>query len=197
MIGRMLGAARLNAETYEEVEHDSGATIQALLVIILVSIASFVGQLLAGDDMNLVAALINGIVWGIIGWALWALFTWLIGSTLLKTEQTEADWGQLARCTGFAQTPRILNVFLFIPVLGPILVLIGLVWTIIAMIVAVRQSLDYTSTWRAFFVIVLAFIPVAITSGLIGWAVWAITGGSDNGETTTFMVNGLLQVFNA
>ncbi len=197
MIGRMLGAARLNAETYEEVEHDSGATIQALLVIILVSIASFVGQLLAGDDMNLVAALINGIVWGIIGWALWALFTWLIGSTLLKTEQTEADWGQLARCTGFAQTPRILNVFLFIPVLGPILVLVGLVWTIIAMIVAVRQSLDYTSTWRAFFVIVLAFIPVAITSGLIGWAVWAITGGSDNGETTTFMVNGLLQVFNA
>ncbi len=197
MIGRMLGAARLNAETYEEVEHDSGATIQALLVIILVSIASFVGQLLAGDDMNLVAALINGIVWGIIGWALWALFTWLIGSTLLKTEQTEADWGQLARCTGFAQTPRILNVFLFIPVLGPILVLVGLVWTIIAMIVAVRQSLDYTSTWRAFFVIVLAFIPVAITSGLIGWAVWAITGGSDNGETTTFMVNRLLQVFNA
>lgn len=197
MIGRMLGAARLNAETYEEVEHDSGATIQALLVIILVSIASFVGQLLAGDDMNVVAALINGIVWGIIGWALWALFTWLIGSTLLKTEQTEADWGQLARCTGFAQTPRILNVFLFIPILGPILVLVGLVWTIIAMIVAVRQSLDYTSTWRAFFVIVLAFIPVAITSGLIGWAVWAITGGSDNGETTAFMVNGLLQVFNA
>lgn len=197
MIGRMLGAARLNAQTYEEVEHDSGATIQALLVIILVSIASFVGQLLAGDDMNVVAALINGIVWGIIGWALWALFTWLIGSTLLKTDQTEADWGQLARCTGFAQTPRILNVFLFIPILGPILVLVGLVWTIIAMIVAVRQSLDYTSTWRAFFVIVLAFIPVAITSGLIGWAVWAITGGSDNGETTAFMVNGLLQVFNA
>jgi hypothetical protein len=193
----MLGAARLNAQTYEEVEHDSGATIQALLVIILVSIASFVGQLLAGDDMNVVAALINGIVWGIIGWALWALFTWLIGSTLLKTDQTEADWGQLARCTGFAQTPRILNVFLFIPILGPILVLVGLVWTIIAMIVAVRQSLDYTSTWRAFFVIVLAFIPVAITSGLIGWAVWAITGGSDNGETTAFMVNGLLQVFNA
>ena len=195
MIGRMLGAARLNAQTFEEVEHDSGATIQALLVIILVSIASFVGQLLAGDDTNVVAALIYGIAWGIIGWVLWALFTWIIGSTLLKTEETEADWGQLARCTGFAQTPRLLNVFFFIPILGPILALVGLVWTIIAMIVAVRQSLDYTSTWRAFFVIVLAFIPVAITSGLIGWAVWAITGGSDNGESTAFMVNNVLQVF--
>lgn len=197
MIGRMLGAARLNAQTYEDVEHDSGATIQALLVVILVSIASFVGQLLAGDEMNVAGALINGVAWGIISWALWALFTWIIGSTILKTEETEADWGQLARCTGFAQTPRLLNVFFFIPILGPILVLVGVVWTIVAMLVAVRQSLDYTSTWRAFFVILLAFIPVLITSGLIGWAVWAITGGSDNGETTAMLVNTLLQVFPA
>ena len=195
MIGRMLGAARLNAQTYEDVEHDSGATIQALLVVILVSIASFVGQLLAGDEMNVAGALINGVAWGIISWALWALFTWIIGSTILKTEETEADWGQLARCTGFAQTPRLLNVFFFIPILGPILALVGLIWTIIAMLVAVRQSLDYTSTWRAFFVILLAFIPVLITSGLIGWAVWAITGGSDNGETTAMIVNNVLQVF--
>ena len=195
MIGRMLGAARLNAQTYEDVEHDSGATIQALLVVILVSIASFVGQLLAGDEMNVAGALINGVAWGIISWALWALFTWIIGSTILKTEETEADWGQLARCTGFAQTPRLLNVFFFIPILGPILALVGLIWTIIAMLVAVRQSLDYTSTWRAFFVILLAFIPVLITSGLIGWAVWAITGGSDNGETTAMLVNNVLQVF--
>ena len=33
MIGRMLGAARLNSDTYEEVEGDSSATIQALLVV--------------------------------------------------------------------------------------------------------------------------------------------------------------------
>ncbi len=196
MIGRMLGAARLNAQTYEDVEHDSGATIQALLVVILVSVASFVGQLLTGDDMNVVGALVNGITWGVLGWALWALFTWIIGATLLKTEDTEADWGQLARCTGFAQTPRLLSVFLFIPILGPILAFVGLVWSIAAMLVAVRQSLDYTSTWRAFFVIVLAFIPVAITSILIGWAVWAISGGGDNGDSA-FLINQALQVFTA
>lgn len=195
MLGRMLGAARLNVQTYEDVEHDSGATIQALLVIILVSVASFVGQLLAGDDTNVVGALVNGIAWGVLGWAIWALFTWLIGATLLKTEQTEADWGQLARCTGFAQTPRLLSVFWFIPILGPILSLVGLVWSIIAMLVAVRQSLDYTSTWRAFFVILLAFIPVAVTIGLIGWAVVALTGGSDNGESSAMIVNQVMQVF--
>ena len=54
--------------------------------------------------------MIGGLIGGIGGWALWALATWIVGATILKTEHTEADWGQLARCTGFAQTPRLLNV---------------------------------------------------------------------------------------
>ena len=78
MIGRMLGAARLNVETYEDVESDGGATIQALLIVILVTIASFVGRLLSGgDDLNVVTALIEGLVLGIAGWAIWALVTWM------------------------------------------------------------------------------------------------------------------------
>ncbi len=48
MLGRMLGAARLNVDTYEEVEIDRGATIQALLVVILVAIAGGVGTILEG-----------------------------------------------------------------------------------------------------------------------------------------------------
>ena len=191
MLGRMIGAARLNVDTYEDVEHDSGATLQALLVVVLVSIASFVGQLLLGDDSNVVSALVNGITSGIVGWALWALFTWLIGATLLKTEQTEANWGQLARCTGFAQAPRLLNVFLFIPYVGPVIVLAAWVWSFIAMIIAVRQSLDYTSTWRAFFVILLALIPVAI----VNWIVFLLTGGVTVAETSAMIVDNVLQVF--
>ncbi len=191
MLGRMIGAARLNVDTYEDVEHDSGATLQALLVVVLVSISSFVGQLLLGDDSNVVSALVNGITSGIIGWALWALFTWLIGATLLKTAQTEANWGQLARCTGFAQAPRLLNVFLFIPYVGPVIVLAAWVWSFIAMIIAVRQSLDYTSTWRAFFVILLALIPVAIVS----WIVFLLTGGVTVEETSAMIVDSVLQVF--
>ena len=191
MLGRMIGAARLNVETYEDVEHDSGATLQALLVVVLVSISSFVGQLLLGDDSNVVSALVNGITSGIIGWALWALFTWLIGATLLKTAQTEANWGQLARCTGFAQAPRLLNVFLFIPYVGPVIVLAAWVWSFIAMIIAVRQSLDYTSTWRAFFVILLALIPVAIVS----WIVFLLTGGVTIEETSAMIIDNVVQVF--
>ena len=48
MLARMLGAARLNVHTFEEVESDSGATMQAMIVVILVSIAGAIGGLTGG-----------------------------------------------------------------------------------------------------------------------------------------------------
>ena len=174
MIDRMLGAARLSADTYEEVEKDRGATGQALIVVILVTIASVVGAILGGAEVDVVRALVIGIIRGVASWALWALFTWLIGATILRTEDTEADWGQLARGTGFAQTPGLLNVISFIPGVGILISLLTFVWTFAGMVVAVRQSLDYTSTMRAIFVILLAFIPVLIMNAIV----FALTGGN-------------------
>ncbi len=174
MIDRMLGAARLRVDTYEEVERDRGATGQALLVVILVTIASVVGGVLGGEEVDVLRGLVVGIIRGVASWALWALFTWLIGATILKTEDTEANWGQLARGTGFAQTPGLLNVISFIPVAGLLISLATFVWTFAAMVVAVRQSLDYTSTMRALFVILLAFIPVLIMNVIV----FMLTGGS-------------------
>ena len=135
MIDRMLGAARLRVDTYEEVERDRGATGQALIVVILVTIASIVGGVLGGEEVDVVRGLVVGIIRGVASWALWALFTWLIGATILKTEDTEANWGQLARGTGFAQTPGLLNVISFIPVAGLLISLATFVWTFAAMVV--------------------------------------------------------------
>ena len=174
MIDRMLGAARLRVDTYEDVERDRGATGQALIVVILVTIASVVGQMFGGEEVDVVRGLAAGIIRGVASWALWALFTWLIGATLLKTEDTEADWGQLARGTGFAQTPGLLNVVSFLPGIGIVISLLTFVWTFAGMVIAVRQSLDYTSTMRAVFVILLAFIPVLIMNGLV----FTLTGGN-------------------
>ena len=176
MIGRMLGAARLSSDTYEEVERDRGATLQALVIVVLVSIAGLVGTLLGGDEIKIVEAVIFGIIGGIVSWALWALGTWIVGSTILKTEHTEADWGQLARCTGFAQTPGLLNVLAFIPVVGGIITLVALIWRFVAMLIAVRQALDYKSTWRAFFVILISFIPVVVLNVIVLVIIGGVAG---------------------
>ena len=164
----MLGAARLSVDTFEDVERDSSATIQALIVVIIVALASGIGELLSGDA-NILRALVFGVIRGIVGWAIWALVAMFVGTKILKTEQTEADWGQLARGTGFAQTPGILTILVFVPVVGWVIGLLALVWQWACMVIAVRQSLDYTSTWRAFFVILISAIPVLIIYGLAIW----------------------------
>ncbi|MCH7654099.1 MAG: YIP1 family protein [Chloroflexi bacterium] len=153
----MIGAALLRAHTYEEVEHDSAATKQAAIVVVMVAVATGIGSLSLG-----MTALIFGIVAGIVQWALWAFVTYVLGTTLFNTPQTEANWAQLARTTGFAQTPGLLRIFGFIPFIGPLLATIGTVWQFVAMVVAVKQALDYTSKWRAVGVVLVGFILIAI-----------------------------------
>ena len=180
MIRRMAGAARLDWKIFEEVEEDDGATFQALLVVVIASIATVVGEVLAwaGSASDIISVLgvaaIVGVVRGVVSWLLWTLFTWLIGTRILATEDTEADWGQLARGTGFAQTPGVLN--LFSPLNG--VYLVAFLWTFGAMFVTVNQCLDYDSIWRPFFVILLAAIPVLILNiYVVDRIVFALLGG--------------------
>ena len=152
----------LRSATFEELEHDRSATVQAMFVVLLVAAASFVGGVFAGGEIDIVGGLVYGAVQGIASWALWALFTWVIGTNLLETDETRADWGELARGTGFAQTPGLVNLLIGVPVVGLYLSWAGNVWRFASMVVAVRQCLNYRSTVRAFFVILLSFIPVVI-----------------------------------
>jgi hypothetical protein len=140
-----------------------------MLVVVVVAIATGVGGILSGDS-TLLDGLLFGVIRGIVTWVVWALVALLVGTTILKSESTEADWGQLARGTGFAQTPGLLNVLVFIPVVGGLISFLALVWQLAAMVVALRQTLDYSSTLRAFFVILIAAIPVLIINILIFWA---------------------------
>ena len=167
MLSRMVGAALLRSDTYEDVEHDRSATLQALFIVVLVSISTGIGGMLS-EDTSVVDALVFGIVGGIVSWAVWALTTWIVGSTILKTADTEANWGQLARGTGFAQTPGIFSFLVFLPGIGWVIGLVVFIWRIAAMLVAVRQCLDYTSTWRAFFVVIIAAIPTIIILAVVG-----------------------------
>ena len=52
MIQRMIGAALLRTGTYEEVESDTSATLQAMLVVVVVSLASGAGHVGVGGLMR-------------------------------------------------------------------------------------------------------------------------------------------------
>ena len=179
MLERMLGAIRLDANTFEDVENDSGATMQAMAVVILVSLATGLGAGLGsvvGGGGSFIVGLLGGVVYGLIWWAAWAFLTMLIGTTILKGPDTHADWGQLARGTGFAQSPGLFKILAFLPWIGGVIFFAASVWQLISMVIAVRQCLDYTSTWRAVGVVVIAFVLAIVILTVLALVLWGVFG---------------------
>ena len=155
----------LNVNTYEEIEADKNATIQSFSIVVLSSIVTAI--ILKPDTGFSLPNFISAIIIGIFLWGLWALVTMFVGTKLLPTQETSSNWGELARTTGYAQAPKLFSIFALIPILTTIVLFIVGVWNLITMIIAIRQALDYTSTWRAVFVVLLGFLPYAIIASLV------------------------------
>ena len=152
---RMIRAAKLDRNLYEEVEADTGATGQAMLVVVLSSVAAGIGSV-GGAGLK---GLLLGALSALAAWYIWAFLTYFIGTRLLPESQTEADVGQLLRTTGFSSSPGLLRILGILPGLTGIVFLGCAVWMLVAMVIAVRQALDYHGTGRA------------IAVCLIGWVV--------------------------
>ena len=162
---RLIGALALDPVTYEEVEADRSATGQALLVVVLSSVGAGIGARGFGSGSLRSTVFITAV--SLIAWAAWALLTYEIGTRLMPEAQTRADVGELLRTIGFAAAPGMLRIFGVVPGAAVPAFAITAVWMLLAMIVGVRQALDYTSTARAVAVCGLGWVLViAISVGL-------------------------------
>lgn len=159
---RLIGAVSLDTLIYEEVEADSGATGQAMLVVVLSSVSAGIGAFGWGNGALRPTLFITALA--LMSWAVWALLTFIIGTQLMPEAQTRANVGELLRTIGFAAAPGMLRVFGIVPGATLPAFAITSVWMLAAMIVAVRQALDYTSTMRAVAVCVLGW---TLTLGLV------------------------------
>ena len=163
LVDRMMRAAKLDVDLYEEVEADREATGQAMTVVVLSSVAAGVGTSLQGG----LTGLLLGAIVALIGWAIWAYLTYWIGTRLLPESQTQADFGQLLRTIGFSSSPGLIRVLGIVPGLaGPSFLVAG-IWMLVAMVIAVRQALDYESTWRALGVVIIGWVVQAILLTLL------------------------------
>ncbi len=159
---RIVRAARLDIHLYEEVEADRSALGQASLVVILSSLAAG----LAGMTTAGFTGLIVVTVAALLGWYVWAWLTYLIGTRLFPEPQTSADLGELLRTIGFSSSPGLIRVLGVVPALAGAVNLVAGIWMLVAMVIAVRQALDYHSTWRA--------VGVCVVGWLVQFAILAL-----------------------
>lgn len=167
LTNRLIGSAQLSAESYEEVETDPRASVQAVIVVLMSSLAAALGAGVHDLGSTLTLLFVT-----ILSWIIWVLLTLVIGTQLLPEENTRADFSQLLRTTGFSSTPGILRIFGQLPVVGQVIFAGATIWMLFSFVVAVRQALDYTSTARAFAVCLLGWIIHGVV--LFGFVLTAV-----------------------
>jgi len=155
---RLIGAAKLRVDVYEEVEADKTAMGQAMGVVVLSSLAAGIGSIGRG---GFGVGILLGTIAALSGWYIWAYITYLVGTKLLPEPQTKADHGELLRTIGFSSSPGLIRIFGIIPGLTGIVYGVASIWMLIAMVIAVRQALDYQSTLRAVGVCIIGWIAQA------------------------------------
>jgi hypothetical protein len=155
---RVIRAAKLDVQVYEEVEADARASGQAMLVVILSSVAAGIGSFERGGISGIFLIGITDIV----GWFIWAYITYFIGTKILPEPQTSSNPGELLRTIGFSRSPGLIRVFGIIPGMIGIVFLVASVWMLVTMIIAVRQALDYRSTLRAVGVCIIGWLIQAV-----------------------------------
>ena len=149
LTSRLVGVLKLDAQAYEDIEHDRKATAQALTVVILGSLAAGLGAGLTFGP----TALVRETVGGVAGWVMWAGVTYLLGARVWPESETRTDMGELLRTIGFSYASSFFSIFGVLPLIGGAVRVVVALWLLATTVVAVRQALDYRSTAKAFQVV--------------------------------------------
>lgn len=162
---RVVGALKLDPNTFEEIERDPTAMGQAVGVIALAAVSAGIGNIWYGG----ISGILFGIVSSLIGYVLWAVVVWLVGTKVMPDPATKADFPETFRVIAFAAAPGLFGAVTIIPILGWLLMFLIWLWSIAAMVVAVRQVLDYSDTFKAAIVVLIGFVV-----NLVVWATLAM-----------------------
>lgn len=173
MLGRMKGAALLDARVFRELAADGMATPQAAGVVALAGLAQVLGTLhgTGGPPSVLVTSIVWagawGIVYGVLGWLFWSTAAYLIGRVI---PGGTARWEELLRTMGFAQAPGLLSALGLVPLLEWVPAVTA-VWILVAGVVAIRETLGF-GTGKAFLTGFLSWLALP----LLAYLLWGGSG---------------------
>jgi len=164
---RAMRASLLDRELYKEVEEDTSLDREALMIVVIVSVASgiaaFITSLYRQQIGTAVLGLIVPSVVGIANYYIWAYVTQFIA---INMYESETDIGELLRVLGYASVPRLISLFGFIPCLGPVLSFAGGIWALAAGYIGIQEALDLDTT-DTVVTVILGWLAIMIISGLV------------------------------
>jgi hypothetical protein len=162
-LNRFWRAAKLDASLYEEIIDDPKTLNQALIVVLIYSMASAYGAFgrTGATGVNI------GMITTLAGWYVWAFSSYIVGARILPVDRTRPDRKALMRALGFACAPGVLRAMGFVPDLGVVVLLCATIWMLAAATIGVKRAMNYESTLRAVGVAFIGWIISAVFQGLL------------------------------
>jgi len=167
MFNRAMRAAMLDVNFYNEAEADTSLNQEALMVVVLVSVAAGIGSFLAGVIGGSIGValvgLIVAVVMGVLGYYIWAYITYFVGTSLFGGT---SDPGEMLRVLGYASGPRVLSILSFIPCVGALVSLVGGIWSLVAGVIGIREAMDF-DTIKAIITVIIGWVIVLIITFVV------------------------------
>ncbi len=173
MIDRIMRAIRLDATLYRQVADDEQYSNEAYIIVLIVSLLGAFGAAIGaalGDGRPLVIFFTSLFSTILLGWLLWAVIAYFVGTAL----EGKSSVMEMARTLGYASAPQLLGVFAFIPCIGPLVAFVGVLLSLAAGVIAIRESMEFDTTKAVvtavlgFIVFIIARIFIAIVMGGVG-----------------------------
>mgnify|MGYP006106753565 FL=1 len=163
-LNRIFRSVKIDPEVFNEVQKDKNATISAAVVVVLSSSAAGIGAASLGASNFILAP-----IFSLVSWFVWAYIVYFVGVKLFPDPKTKTTQFALLRAIGFSSAPGIIRIFGFNEDLMTVTFIGSAFWMLVCMIVAVKETLNYKSLWKAFGVVIIswfvqAFILLAILS---------------------------------
>ena len=100
----------------------------------------------------------------LINWLVWTLLIYVIGIKLFPDSNTNSTFKKILITVGFAHAPGLFRFFAFSPSFVVPIVFLTQFWIFAALIVGVRETLNFKSNFKSAGVIILTFLVIAIVS---------------------------------
>jgi hypothetical protein len=159
---RALGAAKLDSRVLREIRDDSRAISQALVVVLLAAVAGAIGLVADTGLSEFLLLLVAQVSFAIGGWIVFGAAADFVGTKLIPSARTGVSVGQVLRTVGYADAPGLLAAFAIIPAIGLFVAIVGLVWVIVAQVVALRTTFETTTSHAIAIALIAGVLTVVV-----------------------------------
>jgi hypothetical protein len=155
-LNRIYRSVKIDPEVFSEVQKDKNATISAGIVVVLSSIAAGFGATSLGVGNFILAP-----VFSLLSWFVWAYIVYFVGVKLFPDVKTKTTQFALLRAIGFSSAPGIIRIFGINESLMTVTFVGAAFWMLACMVVAVKETLNYKSLWKALGVVIISWFVQA------------------------------------